>query len=68
MRPNEIVKEIDKLGLSKKLILVEDIWDGIAIISRFLKPVLIIFRIFIHKVHQGLVQFGANIKNIINIK
>ncbi len=30
MRPNEIVKEIDKLGLSEKLILVEDIWDGIA--------------------------------------
>ena len=31
MRPNEIVKEIDKLGLSEKLILVEDIWDGIAL-------------------------------------
>ena len=30
MRPNEIVKEIDKLGLSDKLILVEDIWDSIA--------------------------------------
>ncbi len=31
MRMNEIVKEIDKLDLSEKLILVEDIWDGIAI-------------------------------------
>ena len=31
MRPNEIVKEIDKLGLSEKLLLVEDVWDGIAI-------------------------------------
>ena len=30
MRPSEIVKEIDKLGLSEKLILVEDIWDAIA--------------------------------------
>lgn len=30
MRPNEIVKEIDKLDLSEKLILVEDIWDAIA--------------------------------------
>ena len=30
MRPNEIIKEIDKLGLSDKLILVEDIWDSIA--------------------------------------
>ena len=30
MKPNEIVKEIDKLALSEKLILVEDIWDGIA--------------------------------------
>jgi len=30
MRPNEIAKEIDKLGLSEKLILVEEIWDGIA--------------------------------------
>ena len=30
MRPNEIVKEIEKLGLSDKLILVEDIWDSIA--------------------------------------
>jgi putative addiction module component (TIGR02574 family) len=27
---NELVKEIDKLGLAEKLILVEDIWDGIA--------------------------------------
>ncbi|MDO9535522.1 MAG: addiction module protein [Bacillota bacterium] len=30
MRPNEIIKEIDKLGLSEKLILVEGIWDSIA--------------------------------------
>ena len=30
MRPNELIKEIDKLDLSEKLILVEDIWDSIA--------------------------------------
>jgi putative addiction module component (TIGR02574 family) len=30
MRPHEIAKEIDKLGLAEKLLLVEDIWDGIA--------------------------------------
>ena len=30
MRTEEIVKEVDKLGLSEKLILVEDIWDAIA--------------------------------------
>ena len=30
MKPNEIIKEIDKLDLSEKLILVEDIWDSIA--------------------------------------
>ena len=30
MRSNEIIKEIDDLGLSEKLILVEDIWDSIA--------------------------------------
>ncbi|MGR3179043.1 MAG: addiction module protein [Candidatus Anammoxibacter sp.] len=30
MRSNEIIKEIDSLGLSEKLILVEDIWDSIA--------------------------------------
>jgi len=30
MRPNEIIKEIDNLSLSEKLILVEDIWDSIA--------------------------------------
>jgi putative addiction module component (TIGR02574 family) len=30
MTPNEIVKEIDKLNLPEKLILVEEIWDGIA--------------------------------------
>jgi putative addiction module component (TIGR02574 family) len=30
MRPNEIIKEIDNLVLSEKLMLVEDIWDSIA--------------------------------------
>jgi putative addiction module component (TIGR02574 family) len=30
MRPNEIATEIDKLDLTEKLILVEDIWDDIA--------------------------------------
>jgi len=30
MRPNEIIKEIDNLSLSEKLMLVEDIWDSIA--------------------------------------
>jgi len=30
LRPNEIIKEIDNLSLSEKLILVEDIWDSIA--------------------------------------
>ncbi|MBF8276224.1 MAG: addiction module component, family [Candidatus Brocadiaceae bacterium] len=30
MRPNEIIKEIDNLGLSEKLLLVEDVWDSIA--------------------------------------
>jgi len=30
MKPNEIIKEIDNLCLSEKLILVEDIWDSIA--------------------------------------
>lgn len=30
MNPNEIIDEIDKLGLSEKLLLVEDIWDSIA--------------------------------------
>ncbi|MBS4022873.1 MAG: addiction module protein [Dethiobacter sp.] len=30
MRPHEIIKAIDKLNLSEKLILVEDIWDSIA--------------------------------------
>jgi putative addiction module component (TIGR02574 family) len=30
MSPNEIFKEIDKLDLSEKLLLVEDIWDSIA--------------------------------------
>ncbi|MFO0795229.1 MAG: addiction module protein [Candidatus Brocadiaceae bacterium] len=30
MRPSEIVKEIDKLCLSEKILLVEDIWDDIA--------------------------------------
>ena len=30
MKPEEINKEIDKLGLSEKLRLVENIWDSIA--------------------------------------
>ena len=30
MKPNQLIKEIDKLDLSEKLILVEDIWDSIA--------------------------------------
>ncbi len=29
MRPNEIIKEVDNLGLSEKLILIEDVWDSI---------------------------------------
>jgi putative addiction module component (TIGR02574 family) len=31
MRPEEIKKEIDKLGLAEKLLLVEDVWDSIAV-------------------------------------
>ncbi|MBI5675676.1 MAG: addiction module protein [Nitrospirae bacterium] len=30
MMSSEIIKEIDNLGLSEKLILVEEIWDSIA--------------------------------------
>lgn len=30
MRPDELIKKIDKLELSEKLLLVEDIWDSIA--------------------------------------
>jgi len=30
MRLNELAKEIDKLRLSEKLLLVEEIWDSIA--------------------------------------
>jgi len=30
MKPSEIIKEIDKLELTEKLKLVEDIWDSIA--------------------------------------
>jgi len=30
MRPEEIRNEIDRLELSEKLLLVEDIWDAIA--------------------------------------
>ncbi len=30
MRPHELKKEIDQLGLPEKLLLVEDIWDSIA--------------------------------------
>ena len=29
MRPNDILKEIEKLELSEKLILIENIWDSI---------------------------------------
>jgi len=31
MKSNEIKQEIDKLPLSEKLMLVEDVWDAIAI-------------------------------------
>ncbi len=30
MRPNEIAKEIKKLNLAEKLLLIEDVWDSIA--------------------------------------
>nr|VFJ61680.1 MAG: putative addiction module component, TIGR02574 family [Candidatus Kentron sp. DK] len=30
MRPHELIKEIDHLSLSDKLMLVADIWDSIA--------------------------------------
>lgn len=30
MELNQLIKEIDKLDLSEKLLLVEDIWDSIA--------------------------------------
>jgi putative addiction module component (TIGR02574 family) len=30
MRSSDILNEIDQLGLSERIILVEDIWDGIA--------------------------------------
>ena len=30
MKPTKLIIEIEKLGLSEKLILVEDIWDAIA--------------------------------------
>ncbi len=36
MRPNEVIKEINKLELSEKLILVEDIWDSIAMSNSML--------------------------------
>ncbi len=36
MRPNEIVREINRLELSEKLLLVEDIWDSIAQKNHFL--------------------------------
>ncbi len=36
MRPSEIIKEINKLELSEKLILVEDIWDSIAMSNSIL--------------------------------
>jgi len=37
MRPDEIKLEIDRLALSEKLLLVEDVWDSIAI-SNFELP------------------------------
>lgn len=30
MKPNEILNDINRLGISEKIILVEDIWDSIA--------------------------------------
>lgn len=30
MRPDEIKQKIDKLNLSEKLLLIEDVWDSIA--------------------------------------
>ena len=33
MRPEKIIEEINGLGLSEKLMLVEDIWDSIAVDS-----------------------------------
>lgn len=30
MRPEQIKEEISRLGLSEKLLLVEDVWDSIA--------------------------------------
>jgi putative addiction module component (TIGR02574 family) len=36
MRPNEIVRKINRLELSEKLLLVEDIWDSIAQKNHFL--------------------------------
>ena len=36
MRPNEIIKEINKFELSEKLMLVEDIWDSIAMSNSML--------------------------------
>jgi len=31
MRPEQIKDEVSRLGLSEKLLLVEDIWDSIAV-------------------------------------
>ena len=31
MRPEEIQQEIEKLNLSEKLLLIEDVWDSIAL-------------------------------------
>ena len=31
MRPEQIQDEVSRLGLSEKLLLVEDIWDSIAV-------------------------------------
>ena len=31
MKPNQLLEEINKLDLSEKLILIEDVWDSIAL-------------------------------------
>jgi putative addiction module component (TIGR02574 family) len=36
MEPNDILVEIDKLELSEKILLVEDIWDRIAMANSVL--------------------------------
>lgn len=38
MRPEQIKDEVSKLGLSEKLLLVEDIWDSIAVSNSISVP------------------------------